>query len=65
MEIAQAACDKQRRSKTLPLRILPLRRFPATLKTPRDFRSRMHEQTIEKFASIQGDSKKIPLDRHP
>jgi len=32
--MAQAACDKQRRSDTLPLRILPLSRFPALAKLP-------------------------------
>src|SRR5882724_5570742 len=32
--MAQAACDKQRRSDTLPLRILPLSRFPALSKLP-------------------------------
>src|SRR6267154_1532845 len=31
--MAQAACDKQRRSETLPLRILPLSRFPALFMT--------------------------------
>src|ERR1700704_5877466 len=32
--MAQAACARQRRSETLPLRILPLSRFPALSKLP-------------------------------
>src|SRR5437660_2642290 len=34
IEIAQAACDRHRRSETLPLRILPLSRFPALSRLP-------------------------------
>src|SRR6266850_1626514 len=64
--MAQAACDRQRRSETLPLRILPLSRFPALSKTPRTQTSPGSQVPgRRKLVHVQSDLRQQSPGGHP